>query len=51
MCIPYTSSGKIDEISVFFSPKVIKAKKYLEKYIEMRDYLSGMGLGEISTPF
>jgi hypothetical protein len=39
-----TGSGRVDEISLFFSPKVIKAPTYLRMYEELHEYLAANGM-------
>ena len=39
-----TGSGKVDELSVFFSPKTIRAPSYLSEYRALHAYLAANGL-------
>lgn len=44
------SSGKVSELSIFLSPKVIKSKKYLETYLELHGFLTEAGLESEQVP-
>ena len=39
-----TGSGKVDELSVFFSPKTIRVPSYLKEYRDLHDFLAANGL-------
>ena len=38
------ADGKVSELSVFYSPKQIKAKMYLEEYIKIDEFFSSVGI-------
>lgn len=44
LLIRYKDAGKVSELSLFFSPKVIKAKTYLEEYCKLYDFLAVNGV-------
>ena len=39
-----TGSGTVDELSVFFSPKTIRAPSYLKEYQALHRFLAANGL-------
>lgn len=44
LCVVGPYSGKVDEISVFFSPKVIRKQEYLDEYLKLRAFLAAGGI-------
>ena len=50
MCIRNRLDGKVDELSIFFSPKVIKSDRILEEYFALSKYFSDCGLEVIAIP-
>jgi len=44
------SSGAIDEISLFYSPKVVKADKFYQKYVELNKFLEKAGINSRQKP-
>lgn len=38
------TTGRVDEISLFFSPKVIKVDQYREQYIALKSFLAVNGI-------
>jgi len=49
LCVK-SAAGRIEEISVFFSPKIIKASSYLKIYQDLHGYLAQNGLDCIQQP-
>jgi hypothetical protein len=39
-----SAAGKVEELSVFFSPKIIRAPSYLKEYLALHAYLAANGL-------
>jgi hypothetical protein len=49
LCIR-TNLPRVDELSIFFSPKVVKSHAFLQKYLELRDFLAAGGIEASQVP-
>jgi len=43
--LPFDDGTKAHEISLWFSPKQVRAAKYRERYVALKDYLESNGIG------
>ena len=50
LCIRSPYTGKIEELSIFFSPKTIRVPAYLEAYRELRAFLAEGGVEAYQEP-
>jgi|GEM_PF-6796562 len=50
LCIRNTPVGPVHEVSIFYSPKTIRAPSYLDEYTELKDFLAKGGISTSQVP-